>query len=61
MCLTWTSVYHDELGKVNTLTSLDMPAKPAPVMNLSKIDFAALAAKFKVSRHKNTGLDVLNA
>jgi type I restriction enzyme R subunit len=38
-----------------------MPAKPAPVMNLSKIDFAALAAKFKVSRHKNTGLDVFKA
>ena len=33
-------------------TCVDMPAKPAPVMDLSKIDFAALAAKFKESKHQ---------
>ena len=38
-----------------------MPAKPAPVMALSKIDFGALAAKFKESKHKNTDLEVLKA
>ena len=38
-----------------------MPAKPAPVMDLSKIDFGALASKFKESNHKNTDLEVLKA
>ena len=30
-------------------------------MDLSKIDFNALAAKFKESKHKNTDLEVLKA
>jgi len=34
---------------------------PAVVMDLSKIDFGALAAKFKASPHKNTDLEVLKA
>jgi len=38
-----------------------MPAKPAPVMDLSKIDFEALRIRFKESKHKNTGLEVLKA
>jgi type I restriction enzyme R subunit len=38
-----------------------MPTKAAPVMDLSKIDFAALASKFKESKHKNTDLEVLKA
>jgi type I restriction enzyme R subunit len=38
-----------------------MPAKPAPVMDLSKIDFAALRKRFKESKHKNTDLQVLKA
>jgi type I restriction enzyme R subunit len=38
-----------------------LPTKPAPVMDLSKIDFGALAAKFKESKHKNTDLEVLKA
>lgn len=38
-----------------------MPTKPSPVMDLSKIDFAALASKFKESKHKNTDLEVLKA
>ncbi len=33
----------------------------APVMDLSKIDFGALAAKFKESAHKNTDIEVLKA
>jgi type I restriction enzyme R subunit len=33
----------------------------APVMDLSKIDFEALATKFKESKHKNTDLEVLKA
>ncbi len=44
-----------------SITGVDMPAKPAPVMDLSKIDFGALAAKFKESKHKNTDLEVLKA
>ncbi len=40
---------------------MDMPAKPAPVMELSKIDFEALRSRFKESRHKNTDLEVLKA
>ena len=36
-------------------------AKAAPVMDLSAIDFGALAAKFKESPHKNTDLEVLKA
>ena len=38
-----------------------MPTTTAPVMDLSKIDFAALARKFKESKHKNTDLEVLKA
>jgi len=36
-----------------------MPTKAAPVMDLSKIDFEALATRFKESKHKNTDLEVL--
>ena len=38
-----------------------MPAKPAAVMDLSKIDFEALGKRFKQSKHKNTDLEVLKA
>jgi type I restriction enzyme R subunit len=38
-----------------------MPAKPAPLMDLSKIDFEALRLRFKESKHKNTDLEVLKA
>jgi type I restriction enzyme R subunit len=34
---------------------------PAAVMDLSKIDFGALSAKFKASTHKNTDLEVLKS
>ena len=52
-----------DIGKLldSSITGVDMPAKPAPVMDLSKIDFNALAAKFKGSKHKNTDLEVLKA
>ncbi len=52
-----------DIGKLldSSITGVDMPAKPAPVMDLSKIDFNALAAKFKESKHKNTDLEVLKA
>ena len=52
-----------DIGKLldASITGVDMPAKPAPLMDLSKIDFAALAAKFKESKHKNTDLEVLKA
>jgi type I restriction enzyme R subunit len=38
-----------------------MPAKPARVMDLSKIDFEALRSRFKESKHRNTDLEVLRA
>jgi type I restriction enzyme, R subunit len=44
-----------------SITGVDMPAKPAPVMDLSKIDFQALRHRFKESKHKNTELEVLKA
>ena len=44
-----------------SITGVDMPAKPAPVMNLSKIDFESLRKRFKDSKHKNTDLEVLKA
>jgi type I restriction enzyme R subunit len=54
------------MGDINKLldasiTGIDMPAKPAPVMDLSKIDFEALRKRFKQSKHKNTDLEVLKA
>ncbi len=52
-----------DIGKLldASITGVDMPAKPAPVMDLSKIDFEALRSRFKESKHKNTDLEVLKA
>src|SRR6266566_8607448 len=44
-----------------SITGADMPTKPAPLMDLSKIDFQALRSRFKESKHKNTDLEVLKA
>jgi type I restriction enzyme R subunit len=44
-----------------SITGVDMPSKPTPVMDLSKIDFEALRRRFKESKHKNTELEVLKA
>jgi type I restriction enzyme R subunit len=51
------------IGKLldESITGVDMPAKPAPVMDLSKIDFEALRSRFKESKRKNTDLEVLKA
>jgi type I restriction enzyme R subunit len=54
------------MGGINKLldasiTGVGMPAKPAPVMDLSKIDFEALRRRFKESKHRNTDLEVLKA
>jgi type I restriction enzyme, R subunit len=40
---------------------VQIPTKPAPMMDLSKIDFAKLRERFKESKHKNTDLEVLKA
>jgi type I site-specific restriction-modification system R (restriction) subunit len=52
-----------DIGKLldASITGVDMPSKPAPVMDLSKIDFEALRNRFKESKHKNTDLEVLKA
>ena len=44
-----------------SITGVAMPSKPAPVMDLSKIDFEKLRKRFKESKHKNTDLEVLKA
>ncbi len=43
------------------ITGVEMAEKPAPVIDLSKIDFEALNRRFKESKHKNTGLEQLKA
>lgn len=50
-----------DIGKLldASITGADIPDKPAPAINLSKIDFEALAKRFKESKHKNTDLEVL--
>jgi type I restriction enzyme R subunit len=52
-----------DIGKLldGSITGAAMPAKPAPVMDLSKIDFEALRQRFKDSKHRNTDLEVLKA
>jgi type I restriction enzyme R subunit len=52
-----------DIGKLldASITGVSMPSKPAPVMDLSKIDFEALRKRFKESKHKNTDLEVLKA
>ena len=44
-----------------SIQGVDMPAKPAPVMDLSKIDFEALNRRFQKAKHKNTELETLKA
>jgi type I restriction enzyme R subunit len=52
-----------DIGKLldASITGVDMPAKPAPVMDLSKIDFEALRKRFKESKYRNTDLEILKA
>jgi hypothetical protein len=45
----------------DSITGVEMPATPAPVMDLSKIDFETLRNRFKDSKHKNTDIEVLKA
>jgi type I restriction enzyme, R subunit len=54
------------MGEVNKLLDASiegvrMTEKPAPVMDLSKIDFGALGARFKESKRKNIELESLKA
>jgi type I restriction enzyme R subunit len=44
-----------------SITGAAMSARPAPVMDLSKIDFVALRRRFAESKQKNTDLEVLKA
>ena len=45
----------------DSITGVEMPSKPAPLIDLSKIDFEALSRRFRQSKHKNTDLEVLKA
>jgi type I restriction enzyme R subunit len=44
-----------------SISGVDMPAKPVPVMDLSKINFEELRKRFKESKRRNTDLEVLKA
>jgi type I restriction enzyme R subunit len=44
-----------------SISGIDVPAKAAPIMDLSRIDFAALAKRFKQSKTRNIDLEVLKA
>jgi type I restriction enzyme R subunit len=44
-----------------SITGAAVPSTPAPVMDLSTIDFEALRKRFNKSKHKNTDLEVLKA
>jgi len=44
-----------------SISGVGMPAKPAPVMDLSKINFEELRKRFKESKRRNTDLEVLKA
>jgi len=45
----------------SSITGVDMPAKPAPVIDLSKINFEELRERFETAKHKNTEIEVLKA
>jgi len=54
------------MGKVqevldNSITGVDMPDKPVPMIDLSRIDFEKLRGRIKASRHKGTDLERLKA
>jgi len=44
-----------------SITGVAMQEKPAPAIDLSRVDFGALAARFKASKKRNTDLEVLKA
>jgi type I restriction enzyme R subunit len=44
-----------------SITGVDMPSRPAALIDLSKIDFEALRKRFTGSKQKNTDLEVLKA
>jgi type I restriction enzyme R subunit len=52
-----------DIGKLldDSITGVALPARPAPVMDLSKIGFETLRKRFKESKHRNTDLEVLKA
>ena len=52
-----------DVGKLldASIAGVGMPAKPAPLLDLSKIDFEVLRKRFKEAKHRNTELEVLKA
>jgi type I restriction enzyme R subunit len=44
-----------------SITGANMPEKPAPVIDLSKINFEALRERFEAAKHKNTEIEILKA
>jgi type I site-specific restriction-modification system R (restriction) subunit len=57
-----SAVMEDIQGVLDeSISGVAMPAKPGVTLDLSKIDFEALAKQFKKSKTKNTGLEILKA
>jgi len=52
-----------DIGKLldESITGMTIKEQGPPALDLSKINFAALAERFKKSKHKNTDLEVLKA
>jgi type I restriction enzyme R subunit len=52
-----------DIGRLldESITGVKMPCKPAPIIDLSKLDFERLRERFKESKHQNTDLEVLKA
>mgnify|MGYP001321862827 CR=1 FL=1 len=44
-----------------SITGADIPGKPAPLIDLSKIDLEALRKRLEKSKHRNTDLELLKA
>ncbi len=45
----------------NSITGVDMPEKPVPLVDLSKVDFEKLRSRMTQSKHKNTDLERLKS
>jgi type I restriction enzyme R subunit len=57
-----SAVMEDIQGVLDeSISGVAMPAKPGVTLDLSKIDFEALAKQFKKSKTKNTDLEILKA
>ncbi len=45
----------------NSITGVELPTTPTPLIDLSKVDFETLRDRLKKSKHRNTDLEMLKA